>query len=104
KLLEKKKVLTYADFTQTGEADIEDMFSQDFYLRLVNEEYKAQLPKKIQVEDLKSKHPRITVRLSEFFNDNPLKGTSYSHFRPARYFSENLTALSTALDTETEAR
>ena len=39
KLLKKQKVLTYADFTQGDEADVEDLFSSEFYLRLVNSEF-----------------------------------------------------------------
>ena len=36
KLLRKRQVMTYADFTGSSEADIEDMFDPDFYVRLVN--------------------------------------------------------------------
>ena len=39
KLMSKKKILTYADFVPQREADVEDMFDTDFYLKLVNEEY-----------------------------------------------------------------
>src|SRR6185436_5651366 len=40
RLLAKARVLTFADFTWGREADIEDMFDVDFYLRLVNEDYR----------------------------------------------------------------
>src|SRR5206468_10674075 len=39
KLLHKSHVLTFAEFTGTAEADIEDMFDVAFYLKLVNGEY-----------------------------------------------------------------
>ena len=35
KLLEKKGIFTYAQFTEADEADVEDMFDPKFYLRLV---------------------------------------------------------------------
>ena len=36
KLLEKKGVFTYAQFAKAAEADVEDMFDPEFYLKLVN--------------------------------------------------------------------
>src|SRR5262249_31150012 len=47
KLLEKKNVKTFAEFTGTTKADIEDMFSPDFYLELVNAKYDTMLQKPI---------------------------------------------------------
>jgi len=55
KLLTKSHVLTFADFVGNAEADIEDMFDVGFYLRLLNEEFKDALPKKITQGMLKSK-------------------------------------------------
>jgi hypothetical protein len=43
--MEQKNVLTFADFTGNKEADIEGMFDIEFYLKLVNAEYKAGLQK-----------------------------------------------------------
>ncbi len=39
KLLKRNKVLTFADFAEADEADIEDLFDPDFYLGLVNAEF-----------------------------------------------------------------
>jgi predicted ATP-dependent endonuclease of OLD family len=90
KLLDKNHVLTFAQFTATREADIEDMFDEGFYLDLVNDEYKP--TKRIASKDLKSKAPRILVRLEEFFEANPLP-SKFNHYRPARYFTENVAKL-----------
>lgn len=90
KLLSKKKVLTYADFVRSEEADIEDMFDPEFYLRLVNNEYGTS----IGVGDLPKGTPRIAVLLQAYFEENPLpKGVKYNHYRPARYFAENIGSL-----------
>jgi len=104
KLLKKKNVLTFADFTDTGEADIEDMFGHSFYLSLVNSEYSTDLVSPIVEANLQNKAPRILVRLEDYLNKNPFKNsTQFSHFRPARYFAENTAHLkatipSSALD------
>src|SRR5262249_55947687 len=90
----KKNVLTFADFVSAAEADIEDMFEPDFYLRLVNEEYTDVLSKPIALADLNNNLPRIVMRLEQYLAANPLKGgITFNHFRPARYLSENLPTL-----------
>lgn len=89
KLLQKRNVSTFADFTGTAEADIEDMFDTDFFLEVVNNEYKADLNKPISESDLTDKHPRVLVRLEKFLGKNPMKNGSIGHFRPAKQLSEN---------------
>jgi hypothetical protein len=101
KLLSKKNVLTYADFTGSSEADVEDMFGVDFYLRLVNEEFQRNLASPISPANLKNKAPRILVRLDQYFEKVPMvSGASFNHFRPARYFAENLSTLSKHIPSE----
>ena len=39
KLLKKRQVMTFADFTGGVEADIEDIFVPEFYVGLVNREF-----------------------------------------------------------------
>ena len=64
KLVGKKQVLTYADFVDAKEADVEDVIGTAFYLTLVNAEYARALGKPIREEDLKSRHPRINLEIS----------------------------------------
>lgn len=98
KLLKKKNVLTFGDFTGTGEADIEDMFGHSFYLSLVNSEYSTDLVSPIVEANLQSKAPRILVRLEEHLSKNPFKNSmQLSHFRPARYFAENAAHLKSTI-------
>lgn len=105
KLLEMSHVRTFADFTKTAEADIEDMFDVDFYLRLVNEEYAKDLSSgKIKEKDLTTKHPRVLVRLEKYFEANPLKAGKFNHYRPARHFSEKVASLGKDLSADTLAR
>ena len=91
KLLVKKQVLTYADFTKTNEADVEDMFDEEFYLGLVNGTLKDALANPVTIGDLNRNLPRITKKLEEYFKVNPLKnGESFNHFRPAKYFLDTV--------------
>jgi predicted ATP-dependent endonuclease of OLD family len=93
KLLEKKQVRTFAEFTESTEADIEDMFDVGFYLSLVNAEYVADIAKPIVEADL-SQHTRILPRLEDYFKTTPLKNNAvFNHYRPARYFAEHLSEL-----------
>jgi predicted ATP-dependent endonuclease of OLD family len=94
KLIQKKQVITFADFVGAKEADIEDMFGEAFYLKLVNAEYAASLSAPVAAKNLKSKLPRITVRLEQHFAEAPLaKGATFNHYRPARHFAENVSKL-----------
>ncbi len=94
KLLKQNQVLTYSNFVQGHEADIEDMFDTDFYLHLVNQEFGVSL----KIEDLPTHSPRIIRRLEEYFEKNPLpNGIKFNHYRPALYFSKNVQLFETGL-------
>jgi predicted ATPase len=85
KILEKNRVLTYAEFAGKREADLEDMFEEDFYLTLVNTEFGTALT----TADLRSQAPRILGRLEDYFLVNPLRnGVMFNNFRPARLLAE----------------
>jgi len=91
RLLEKKKVITFADFIAANEADIEDLFELDFYLKLVNSEFSADFLKPLTPSDLNNHIPRVIRRMEEYFRAVPLKGgIEFNHYRPARYLSENI--------------
>ena len=100
KLLKKANVMTFADLTKTAEAEIEDMFGAEFYIDLVNAEFEAQLAAPVDLKALKSKEPTILQRLEKYFEELPLKDGNFSHYRPARYFSENSKKLSKKLSKE----
>ena len=103
KLLAKKNVHTFAQYTGTSEADIEDMFEPQLYLDAVNAEYANELVKPIELADL-GKHPRILVNIKKWLVANPLKTGAFNHYRPARYFAENIVTLGPKLDKKTVDR
>ena len=90
KLLKKKQVLTYADFLDQDEADVEDLFEREFYIELVNKEFAKQLSKPIKLSGLNPKEPRSLRAIEEYLVANPFKSGMFGHYRPARYFSENI--------------
>jgi hypothetical protein len=104
KLLKQSRVFTFADFTGTPEADIEDMFDPEFYLELVNGEYKNELTKRVFQGDL-PQHPRIVARLEQYFQRNGLKSTlRFNPYRPARYFIEHASELAPRMSVKTQER
>jgi hypothetical protein len=104
KLLTKKQVSTYADFTGTAEADVEDMFDRAFYLDLVNGEFAGQLPEKITKTKLNVKEPRTLRAIEAWLADNPMKSGSFGHYRPARHFTEQIGKLWPKVSDETKER
>jgi len=103
-LLTKKQVSTYADFTGTAEADVEDMFDRSFYIELVNGEYGKQLASKITLANLNQNIPRTLRAIDAWLAENPMKSGSFGHYRPARYFNEQLAALWPKVSNETKDR
>jgi len=104
KLLTKKQVSTYADFTGTAEADVEDMFDRAFYIDLVNGEFAGQLPEKITKTKLNAKEPRTLRAIESWLANNPMKSGSFGHYRPARYFTEQIANLWPKVSDETKDR
>ena len=94
KLLEKTHVLTYAEFVSSDEADIEDIFDPSFYLKLVNKEFNSS----VSLTDLPTDPPRVISRLGQYLKTSPLPGgAKFSHYRPARYFANNIGPLAEEL-------
>ena len=94
KLLEKTHVLTYAEFVSSDEADIEDMFDPSFYLKLVNKEFNSS----VSLADLPTGPPRVISRLGQYLKTNSLpEGAKFNHYRPARYFANNIGPLAEEL-------
>ncbi len=103
-LLAKKKILTYAHFTNGTEADVEDMFSKEFYVGLVNSEYASALASPINLGTLNANIPRVLKQIVEALKAAPLKKGTFGHYRPARYLTENIAKLQGQIDEPTKAR
>ena len=98
KLLKKQNVLTFAEYVEGSEADVEDMFDPELYLKLVNSEFNSSLG----LSDLPMTRSRILNRLEQHLESTPLSGgVPFNHYRPARYFSENIGSLGAVLSDAT---
>src|SRR5262249_49454933 len=104
KLLKKANVRTFADYTGTREADIEDMFEPDFYLSLVNAEFASALSAPIKVTDLISQAPRVLARLGEYLEASKALSQRFSHYRPARHLHEKLDTYAPRISEATKER
>ena len=94
KLIKRKNVCTFADYVKGKEADVEDMFDPQFYLGLVNGAYGSS----IDLTKLPGNHPRILRRLEHYLGNCPLPNDAkFNHYRPARYFAENVGSLTDKL-------
>jgi len=81
KLLRKKNLLTFAQYVDADESDLEDLFDREFYIELVNNEFGMS----IKPSEINASIPRVLVALRPAFG-----GNSFNHYRPARYLSEHL--------------
>ena len=85
-VIEGSKILPLANVIGAKEADIEDLFDEDFYLDLVKESGAAAVEKSsLQPGD------RIVRRIEQ------AHGGTYDHYQPARYFLENQQDLESAI-------
>lgn len=76
-VISARNIVSLSAITGSKEADIEDLFDEDAYLRLVNESGAASVEKALLPAG-----SRITKRIER------LIGHSYDHHRPARYLLE----------------
>ena len=91
-----REIITYKDFVGK-EADVEDMFTPEFYLKLVTLVYGEPLD-----ESNLNKHPRIICRLEEYLKKNPLPSNEkFSHKKPADHFRDNVDSLKNDIDDTT---
>ncbi len=101
KLLKKNKIITYADYVESDEADIEDMFDEKFYVGLVNSAYKSS----ILLPASQKSHPRILRRIAEYLDKNQLpENAKFNHYLPARYLSDNIASLEKKIREDTLCR
>jgi hypothetical protein len=108
-LLQKERIFFYGPFlgTSTGadDADIEDMFDPEFYLSLVNSEYRDDLGRPIKKNYLPSEGGRITAKIMSYLESVPARAKApFDRYRPARNFAENSASLQNRISDETWLR
>jgi len=76
-------LIEISEFTGTKDADIEDIFDRDFYLKLVSLAYASELPAPLTAADINSADPRVVRAVEEHFRQNNIAGGRFDHYRPA---------------------
>ena len=82
--LEKSNLVTIGDIIGAKNADIEDLFSIEGYLLLVNAAYEKELSgKPIKSADISVGDPRVIKKLEEHFKKQGITNGEFNHYRPA---------------------
>lgn len=88
-----KNVVSLATISGTAEADIEDLFKDTFYLKLLRDSTAAAVRK----QDL-PRGNRIVKRIEQAI------GSSFNHYTPARHLLENQATLAPQIEADTRDR
>ena len=103
--LHAKSLIQISDFAVGKEADIEDLFDPAFYCAIVSGAYAKDLPvETLKPSDLKSRLPRISARVDQYFKDSDIARGTLSRYRPAAYFLREQQILLPELTTATLKR
>lgn len=108
-LMDENHIKKITDFISADYGDIEDLFSTDDYLMLVNARYRREIEDShttypIEFSDFKrdsQEEPRITKGIDQHFSRQGINNGELNHAAPAEYFENNRTGLKDKLDDET---
>jgi len=99
--LARNGLVEISEFTGGGDADMEDLFERDFYLKLVNRAYASELSQPITEADLTPGDPRIVRAIEAFFRQHGIAGGKFNHYRPAAVLLREQAALAPAISAAT---
>ena len=98
KILEAGKILTYADFLDQEEADVEDMFGAALFAEIVSNAYELKGKDILNKEKLikakaKDDTTRLVKKAEAYFAQSLPDIPRFNHYRPARWLSKNTDTL-----------
>lgn len=99
--LDRQALVTIGDVVGRSDADIEDLFEEDFFLDLVNSAYAGQLSKPLKAADIKSKNPRIVRKFEDVFAAKDVNGGHLNHYSPAAALLRNADEYASKLSDDT---
>lgn len=103
--LEKSNLVTIGDIIGVKNADIEDLFSVESYLLLVNAAYEKELSgKPIKPADISVGDPRIIKRIEEYFEKQNIANGEFNHYRSAHVLLNDPTLVQKIFDKQTKER
>ena len=96
--------IRWVEVTRVRDADIEDLFEPDFYLRLVNRAYEGVLPSELTRPSISDSNPRIAERVASYFKKHDIDGGVFDRNRPAAYLLGKHSQLRDEIDETTVER
>jgi len=89
KTLRDKHLILTTDYSTKKEADLEDVFGNEFYISLINEAYRLQNGFEIKENIISSQTTnRIINDIEAYFRTLPASVQEYDHFFPSQYLYE----------------
>ena len=85
----EENAVKWVEVTRVRDADIEDLFEPNFYLKLVNLAYSSELEEPLTMKAISESNPRIVERIKSHFSSAGIAGGSFDRYRPAAYLLEN---------------
>ena len=85
----EENAVKWVEVTRVRDADIEDLFEPNFYLKLVNLAYSDELEDPLTMKSISESNPRIVERIKSHFNATQIAGGNFDRYRPASYLLEN---------------
>ena len=96
--------IKWVEVTKVRDADLEDLFDPDFYLRLVNSAYADELPADLTLKSISDSNPRIVERITALFKEQGIAGGDFDRNPPAAYLLGSHAQLRGGIDTATVER
>ncbi|MGV9654475.1 AAA family ATPase [Streptomyces sp. NPDC003554] len=101
--LAKNGLVEIREFTNTADADVEDLFDRDFYLELVNRAYASELANPISASELNARDPRVVRQIEAVFKKRKIT-TRFNHYKPAAVLLREQATLGPRIDAATITR
>ena len=97
----EENAVKWVEVTRVRDADIEDLFEPNFYLKLVNLAYSSELEEPLTMKAISESNPRIVERIKSHFSSAGIAGGSFDRYRPAAYLLENFDKVKYDISEET---
>jgi predicted ATP-dependent endonuclease of OLD family len=81
--------IKWVEVTRVRDSDIEDLLDADFYLKLVNAAYDADLPVELTLRSISDSNPRIVHRIAAYFESEGIAGGRFDPYLPAAYLLQH---------------
>lgn len=103
-VIDEDEIFVLGEFAEESEADIEDLFPEDFFIQLVEDAYNRQITlsdvDEIDLDTIDLEHPRITKQIERFFSIHGINAGNFNHSEPAKQLQRNIEIYADELDTD----